>query len=77
MDRGVDIFYLALQINKPLSNPDFRGLVKWDRASAQAEALGVLTEEVLKPRDASNPTIRTAADLLAGVERVARQLATP
>ena len=74
VDKGVDLFYLALQINKPLSNPDFRGLVKFDRDSKQAERLGVLTEEVLKPKDRQQPTIRTAAEFLAGVERVASEL---
>ncbi|QOV87746.1 phosphotransferase [Humisphaera borealis] len=67
VDKGVDLFYLALQINKPLSNPDFRGLVKFDKSSAEAQKLSVLTEEVLKPRDPTHPTYRTAADLLAGV----------
>jgi serine/threonine protein kinase len=74
VDKGVDLFYLALQINKPLSNPDFRGLVKWDRRSQQAERLGELTEEVLKPRDPSHPTIRSAADLLAGIDRITSDL---
>ena len=27
VDKAVDFFYLAVQINNPLSNPDFRGLV--------------------------------------------------
>jgi hypothetical protein len=76
VDKGVDLFYLALQINKPLTNPDFRGLVKFDRNSEQAERLGVLTEEVLKPQDPAAPTIRSAADLLAGIDRIAGQLHT-
>jgi hypothetical protein len=77
VDKGVDLFYLALQINKPLSNPDFRGLVKFDYDSDQAVRLGVLTEEVLKPKDPAHPTIRTAADFLEGVERVAAELGAP
>lgn len=74
VDKGVDLFYLALQINKPLSNPDFRGLVKFDRRGVEADRLGSLTEEVLKPRDPARPTVRSAADLLAGVDRVAASL---
>ena len=74
VDKGVDLFYLALQINKPLANPDFRGLVKFDPQGREAEALNVLTDEVLKPRDPAQPTFRTAADLLNGVWRVAERL---
>jgi len=74
VDKGVDLFYLALQINKPLANPDFRGLVRFDHDSPEAVKLGMLTEEVLKPRSPAEPTYRTAADLLAGVERVARAI---
>lgn len=76
VDKGVDLFYLALQINKPWSNPDFRGLVRRDRESAEARRLAVLTDEVLKPHDPSHPTYRTAADLLAGVRHVAEQSRT-
>jgi hypothetical protein len=75
VDKGVDLFYLALQINKPLTNPDFRGLVKFEKDSEQAQRLGVLTQEVLKPHDPTHPTIRSASDLLDGIERVARELA--
>jgi hypothetical protein len=74
VDKGVDLFYLALQINKPTGNPDFRGLVKFDRDSVEAQKLGVLTEEVMKPRDPAHPTYRTAADLLRGIESVAAEL---
>lgn len=71
VDKGVDLFYLALQINKPLANPDFRGLVKFDRGSEEAKRLSAITEEVMKPKEPGQPTYRTAADLLAGVRNVA------
>src|SRR6185295_5844733 len=29
VDKAVDFFYLAVQINAPLANPDFRGLVEF------------------------------------------------
>lgn len=74
VDKGVDLFYLALQINKPLSNPDFRGLVTVDPAGEQADRLGALTEEVLKPRDPARPTIHSAADLLARIDRIGEEL---
>lgn len=74
VDKGVDLFYLALQINKPLANPDFRGLVQVERRSEEAEGLAVLTDEVLKPKDPSSPAYRTAADLLRGIRAVASRL---
>lgn len=68
VDKGVDLFYLALQINNPLTNPDFRGLVKVDPSSDEALGIADVTQDVLKPRDASNPTIKSARDLLRALE---------
>lgn len=76
VDKAVDLFYLAVQINDPLQNPEFRGLIEFDPASEQAAALAKLTEDVLKPKDPQNPTIRTARELLEGIlwtERLTRR----
>jgi len=71
VDKGVDLFYLALQINKPLANHEFCGLVRCDNRCEQARALSVLTEEVLKPKNPLHPTVRTAADFLSAVRATA------
>jgi len=72
VDKSVDFFYLALQINDPLKNPDFAGLVEFDAHSRQAAALKRMTSEVLRPRDINNPRFRCAADILRGIEDIAR-----
>jgi hypothetical protein len=77
VDKAVDLFYLAVQINLPLSNPDFSGLVSFDPKSDEAEGLGRVTQEVLKPTDPSRPAIRTAWDLLQSVNRLAQTLHRP
>lgn len=74
IDKAVDFFYLAVQINAPHQNPDFQGLVKFDRESHEASALGKLTEQILRPSDPEHPAFRSARDILAGIGEVERQL---
>jgi hypothetical protein len=74
IDKAVDFFYLAVQINAPHTNPDFQGLVKVDAASAEAAALHSLTEQILRPSDPEHPAFRSAKDILAGIGDVERQL---
>jgi hypothetical protein len=74
VDKAVDFFYLAVQINAPLTNPDFRGLIQFDPQSEEAKELRIFTKEILRPADAANPTVRSAKDILRGVERIERKL---
>ncbi len=71
VDKSVDFFYLALQINNPLRNPDFTGLVNYDPRGREAHALKRLTEEVLRPKDLNNPPFRSASDILRGIQSIA------
>ena len=66
----MDLFYLAVQINAPQSNPDFRGLVHCDPKSDEAKRIGKLTQDILKPADAGNPPYKSAADILRGLKRL-------
>jgi len=74
VDKQVDLFYVAMQMTQPLNNPDFRGLVAFDPTTKEAEALSLLKEEVLKPRDPQRPTYKTAADLFRGLLRIEQEL---
>lgn len=74
VDKQVDLFYLAMQMVQPLNNPDFRGLVAFDPAGREAEALSILKEQVLKPRDPHNPTYRNAPDVLRAILRIEQDL---
>jgi hypothetical protein len=71
VDKSVDFFYLAVQINNPLKNPDFDGLVAYDPESRQAIALKQMTDEVLRPRDLLNPKFKSAADMLRAIQTIA------
>ena len=72
VDKSVDFFYLALQINDPMKNPDFAGLVEFNPASPDAIALKRMTDEVLRPKDVNHPSYRSAGDILRGIERIAQ-----
>ena len=74
VDKGVDLFYLAVCINHPLSNPDFRGLVQCDPRSPESAGLEMITQNVLKPRDPTNPPVKSARDLLRSLEGLAFEL---
>ena len=67
IDKGVDLFYLSLQMNRPLSNPDFKGLVYYDPHAAEARYLARLTEMVLRPQCPEVPRFGNAKDLLDGI----------
>jgi hypothetical protein len=77
VDKSVDFFYLALQVNNPLKNPDFRGLIDYDPHGPEAHALKTLTEEVLRPRDINNPKFRSASDMLRGIQKIAERYGEP
>ena len=71
VDKSVDFFYLALQVNNPLKNPDFKGLVEFDPASRDAVELKRMTDEVLRPADVKNPRYRSTADILRAIQLIA------
>jgi hypothetical protein len=74
VDKAVDLFYLAVQMNQPLNNPDFEGLVQFDVNSPEAKGLEKLTHEILHPADPAKPPYRTARDVLAGIRNLERSL---
>jgi hypothetical protein len=75
IDKAVDFFYLAVQINSPLQNPDLKGLVKFDPTSKEAAEIGGLTEQILRPADPEHPAFKSAHDILAGIGDIERKLA--
>ena len=70
VDKQIDLFYLAVQINQPLHNPDFASLVRYDPTSREALALADLTKDILKPIDPTHPKYRSAGEMLEGIRRV-------
>jgi hypothetical protein len=74
VDKAVDYFYLAVQISSPHTNPDLRGLIRYDPDSPEARELARLTEKILRPPEPTKPTFRSAYDILAGIEKIERTL---
>jgi hypothetical protein len=70
VDKAVDYFYLAVQINSPHSNPDLKDLIRYEPGSEEAKQLAELTQNILRPPDPANPIFRSAADILNGIEKI-------
>jgi tRNA A-37 threonylcarbamoyl transferase component Bud32 len=74
VDKAVDVFYLAVQISQPTSNPDLQDLVKYDKYSPEAVELARLTNDILRPADPTQPKYRTALDVLQEIRRIETKL---
>lgn len=72
VDKAVDYFYLAVQINCPHANPDLKDLIRYDKNSPDARELSRLTEQILRPADPTKPAFRSARDILLGIEQLKR-----
>ena len=74
VDKAVDVFYLAVQINQPTANPDLRDLVKYDKYSPEAVELARLNQDILRPANPEHPRYRTAHDVLKEIQRIEHKL---
>jgi hypothetical protein len=73
-DRGIDVFYLALQFTTPHANPDLAGLIHYDPKSEMARQIGELSKTVLRPGDPTDASHRTAKDILRSLELLERDI---
>ncbi|MEM8737228.1 MAG: phosphotransferase [Planctomycetota bacterium] len=73
-DRGVDTFYLAVQINRPHTNPELERLIDYHPMGEVAKSLEALTAAVLRPKNPDAGAFKTAADLVRGITRIQRKL---
>lgn len=73
-DPAVDLFYLAVQIDKPHANPYMAELVRYEPGSSEARLISELVQQVLRPADAANPRYKSAADMLAGLHDIREKL---
>ncbi|HSU68711.1 MAG TPA: hypothetical protein VLJ39_17655, partial [Tepidisphaeraceae bacterium] len=74
VDKSVDVFYLAVQINQPTANPDLQDLILYDKYSPEAKELARLNHEILRPTDPNHPHYRTAHDVLQEILRIESKL---
>lgn len=76
VDKTVDSFYLALQINKPHdANPELRQLIEYDPESDSARALSSLTAAVLRPKNPEMGHYKSSRDIVRGLRRIERRVA--
>ncbi|MEM8737422.1 MAG: phosphotransferase [Planctomycetota bacterium] len=74
IDRGVDMFYLSLQISKPVSNPELLPLIRFDPGSPTAKRIKMLTDAILRPTNPNRPHFISARDVLVGLQKIERKL---
>lgn len=74
VDRTVDAFYLAVQIQRPHGNPELAPLINHVPDSREAKALSSLTAAILRPKNPAAAQFKTAADILRGIDRIERRL---
>ena len=71
MDRAVDMFYLSLQITHPVSNPELRHLIQYEKGGPVATAIKGLVAEILRPPNPERPRFISAADVHRGLASLA------
>ncbi|QDU35324.1 Phosphotransferase enzyme family protein [Poriferisphaera corsica] len=74
VDKAVDSYYLAVQINKPYGNPEFGHLIDFDAESEEAKALSALTAAILRPKHPDKTEFKSASDILRGIKRIEQRL---
>jgi len=74
VDKAADLFYLAVQIDKPHSNPEIKEMVRYDPQSDQARMVSQLTEQVLRPNDPNRPRYASAREILEALLKIKSRL---
>lgn len=74
VDKAADIFYLAMQMNQPHTNPDLKPFIKYDKGSETARQFRKLNDAIMRPIDEKHPPYTTAKDLLRGIDLVKRKV---
>ena len=76
VDKGVDVFYLALQFTTPHANPDLAHLIHYDPNGEMARRIAALSKTVLRPGDPNDKSHQSAKDILRALELIDRDLTT-
>ncbi|MEM8737469.1 MAG: hypothetical protein AAGG38_03185 [Planctomycetota bacterium] len=58
-----DLFALATNLTRPHDNPEFKGLVRYDRSSEEAQRLSRVRRQVLLPKENGQRPIKTVGEL--------------
>ncbi|HEY7120238.1 MAG TPA: hypothetical protein VH475_26860 [Tepidisphaeraceae bacterium] len=73
-DKGIDVFYLALQFTTPHANPDLASLIHHEPNGEMAKRIDELSKTVLRPGDPADTTHKSAKDILHSLEMIDRDL---
>jgi hypothetical protein len=73
-DKAIDLFYLALQFTTPHANPDLAGLIHYEPTSRMAREIAELSTKILRPKDPTDATYKSAKDILRSLELIERDL---
>ena len=74
VDKGVDVFYLALQFGTPHANPDLASLIHYEPNGEMAQRIAALSKTVLRPGDPNDASHQSAKDILRSLELIDRDL---
>ncbi|MEM1447165.1 MAG: hypothetical protein AAGF84_13985, partial [Planctomycetota bacterium] len=69
------MFYLSLQISKPVSNPELLPLIRYDALSDTAKRIKLLTDAILRPSNPNRPHFISARDVFVGLQKIEKKLA--
>lgn len=72
VDKAADLFYLAMQMANPHTNPELRPLIRFDVNSRIAKRITKLTQRILRPIDPAHPEHESAADILRDLRKIAQ-----
>lgn len=74
IDKAVDMFYLSLQITKPLANPDLLPYIRYEPGSEVARRIKLLTAAILRPSNPNRPHFISAKDVYIGLTKLERKI---
>lgn len=74
VDKAIDFFYLAVQMNRPHHNPEFVDQIRYHKETLEAQQINNLTGSILRPEDPHRPMFRSASDILKGLNKIERRL---
>jgi len=74
IDKAVDMFYLSLQISRPVSNPDLLPFINYSPDAPVARRIKLLTDAILRPSNPNRPHFISARDVFIGLQKIERKL---
>ncbi len=74
MDKAVDMFYLSLQISKPVTNPELLPFIGYQPGSEVSKRIKMLTDAILRPSNPNRPHFISARDVYNGLQKIEKKV---